>query len=385
MSTRLIDSASYAQALALRDLTDAALGPHAMQILVQAAVAACRERWRCAIVVHRAPPVVPVAANYDALGYPADGAARDARYTRYVTRRRLLRTQTSAMIPGALRMIAKADYDDVLLVCPGLTYRRDAIDRLHIGEPHQLDLWRIARRPLGRADLEEMIDLAARAMLPAARLTLAPARHPYTEDGLEVHADVGGQLVEILECGLATPRLLDEAGLPSAGHSGLAMGIGLDRMLMLRKGIDDIRALRSEDPRIAAQMLDLKPYRRPSSQPAIRRDLSLAVPAALTPEELGDRARETLGERAAGLEAIEVLAETPYAALPPAARERLGLGPSQKNVLLRLVIRDLERTLTAEEANLLRDDVYAALHEGGVHAWASSHRTGGQTYDAPGA
>ena len=371
MKTRLIDSASYRNALALRDLTDAAQGPHAMQMLVQAAVAACRERWNCAVVVHRAPPVVSVEANYDALGYPSDGAARDARYTRYVTRRRLLRTQTSAMIPGALQMIAKAGYEDVLLVCPGLTYRRDAIDRLHVGEPHQLDLWRVARRPLSRADLEEMIDLAARAMLPGARLTLAPAIHPYTVDGLEVHADVDGRLVEILECGLAAPRLLDKAGLPSAAYQGLAMGIGLDRMLMLRKGIDDIRALRSEDPRIAAQMLDLEAYRRPSSQPAIARDLSLAVPAEASAEDLGGRAREALGLRAASVEAIEVLAQTPYAALPSAARERLGIGPAQKNVLLRLVIRDLERTLTADEANRLRDEVYAALHEGSVRTWAS--------------
>lgn len=372
MTTRLIDSASYAQALALRDLTDAALGPHAMQTLVQAAVTACRERWRSAIVVHRAPPVVSVEANYDALGYPPDGAARDARYTRYVTRRRLLRTQTSAMIPGALRMLAKADYEDVLLVCPGLTWRRDAIDRLHVGEPHQLDLWRIARKPLGRADLEEMIGLAAQAMLPGAKLTLTPARHPYTLDGLEVHADVDGRLVEILECGLAAPRMLDAAGLPSSVYQGLAMGIGLDRMLMLRKGIDDIRALRSDDPRIAAQLLDLEPYRQPSMQPAIKRDLSLAVPAETNLEELGDRAREALGGRASGVEAIEVLAETAYAELPPAARERLGMGPAQKNVLLRLVIRDLEHTLTAEEANRLRDAVYAALHEGSVRSWAST-------------
>ena len=371
MNIRLIDSAHYAQALALRDLTDAALGPHAMQLLVQSAVAACRGHWNCAVVVHRAPPVVPVAANYDALGYPPDGAARDARYTRYVTRRRLLRTQTSAMIPGALRMLAKARYQDVLLVCPGLTYRRDAIDRLHVGEPHQLDLWRIAQRPLGRADLEEMIGLAAQAMLPGARLTLAPACHPYTEDGLEVHADVNGRLVEILECGLAAPRVLDKAGLPSAVYRGLAMGIGLDRMLMLRKEIDDIRVLRSEDPRIAAQMQDLEPWRRPSMMPAISRDLSLAVSAEATPEELGDRAREALGLRAVAVEAIEVLAETPYGTLPAAARERLGIGVAQKNVLLRLVIRDLERTLTAEEANRLRDDVYAALHEGGVRSWAS--------------
>jgi phenylalanyl-tRNA synthetase alpha chain len=370
MSVRLLDSEAYGRALALRDLTDAALGPHAMQLLVHAAVTALAERWRCAVVVHRAAPVVTGAENYDALGYPPDGAARAARYTRYVTPDRLLRTQTSAMIPAALRLLAPARYDDVLVVCPGLTYRRDAIDRLHVGEPHQLDLWRIARRRLGRAELEDMIDVAAHAMLPGARVALSPASHPYTVDGLEVHAEVGGRAVEILECGLAAPRILDDAGLPSAEHRGLAMGIGLDRMLMLRKGVADIRELRSPDPRIAAQMLDLAPYRAVSSQPPMRRDLSIAVPAETTPEELGDRARQALGASCASVEAIEVLSETRYADLSPAARERLGIAVGQKNVLLRLVIRDLERTLTAVEANALRDAIYAALHAGSAHTWA---------------
>jgi phenylalanyl-tRNA synthetase alpha chain len=370
MAIRLLDSEAYGRALALRDLTDAALGPHAMQLLVRDAVAALAERWRCAVVVYRAPPVVATADNYDALGYPPDGAARDARYTRYVAGDRLLRTQTSAMVPAALRMLAPARYDDVLLVCPGLTYRRDAIDRLHVGEPHQLDLWRIARRPLGRLALEEMIDVAAHAMLPGARLTLRSARHPYTVDGLEVHAEVGGRTVEILECGLASPRILDAAGLPSGEHHGLAMGIGLDRMLMLRKGVADIRELRSTDRRVAAQMLDLSPYRPVSSQAAMRRDLSIAVPTETTPEELGDRARNALGARCSSVEAIEVLSETPYADLSPVARERLGIGAGQKNVLLRVVIRDLERTLTAAEANAVRDTIYSAVHAGGTHTWA---------------
>jgi phenylalanyl-tRNA synthetase alpha chain len=372
MSIRLVDPDVYRSSLAVRDLTDAALGPHAMQILVHDAVAALRERWRCAVVIYRAPPVVSPAENYDSLGYAPDAAARDARYTRYVAPDRLLRTQTSALVPGALRMLAPAAYDDVLLVCPGLAYRRDSIDRLHVGEPHQLDLWRIARRPLGRASLEEMIDVAAHAMLPGVTLRLAAAQHPYTTDGLEVHADIGGVAVEILECGLAAPHVLDAAGLPSDAHHGLAMGMGLDRMLMLRKGIDDIRALRSADPRIAAQMLDLEPYRLVSAQPPIRRDLSIAVADDVTAEEVGDRARQALGERCASIETIEVLGETPYGALPDAARARLGIMPGQKNVLLRVVIRDLERTLTAAEANSLRDEIYAALHEGTVHSWAGS-------------
>ena len=377
MATSILDPCDYARLLTLRDLTDSTLGPHAMQLLVQQAVDALRAAWRCPVVVYRAPPVVGVSENYDDLGYPSDGAAREARYTRYVTSELLLRTQTSAMVPRALRMIAAAHYDDVLIVCPGLTYRRDTIDRLHVGEPHQLDLWRIARRRLTRSDMEAMIELVANAMLPSVPLRFDAVAHPYTVDGLEVHGNVDGpkvdgNWVEILECGLAHPQLLERyADLPPSAGSGLAMGIGLDRMLMLRKGIDDIRVLRSSDPRIVAQMQGLQPYRPVSSQPAIHRDLSIAVHATATAEELGDQVRTAVGERSRSVESVEVLAQTSYLDLSVAARRRLGIVPDQKNVLLRLVIRDLERTLTSAEANVLRDEIYAALHCGSVKTWAS--------------
>jgi phenylalanyl-tRNA synthetase alpha chain len=373
LDSQLLDPGAYGRLLALRDLTDAALGPHAMQLLVQHALDALLAAWNCPVVVYRAPPLVPAADNYDDLGYPPDGASRDARYTRYLTPELLLRTQTSAMIPRALRMIAPARYADVLLACPGLTYRRDAIDRLHVGEPHQLDLWRIVQRPLTRDDLVAMIEAVAGAMLPGVPLRLEPAVHPYTLDGLEVYGNVQGRWVEILECGRAHPELLADAGLASASGlaSGLAMGIGLDRMLMLRKGIEDIRALRSTDPRIQAQMLDLEPYRAVSSQPPIYRDLSVAVAEEANVEELGDRVRSTLAAASGSIESVEVLSETSYLELSLAARRRLGISPHQKNVLLRLVIRDLERTLTSAEANELRDAVYAVLHEGSVRTWAS--------------
>jgi phenylalanyl-tRNA synthetase alpha chain len=369
MAMQLLDSYSYGRLLALRDLTDAALGPHAMQLLIRHALDGLHAVWNCPIVVHRAPPLVPSTENYDDLGYPPDGASRDARYTRYLTPELLLRTHTSAMIPRALRMIAPARYEDVLIACPGLTYRRDAIDRLHVGEPHQLDLWRIAPCPLTRDDLVAMIEIVAAAMLPGVPLRLEPAVHPYTLDGLEVYGNVQGRWVEILECGRAHPNVLAAAGL--AQCSGLAMGVGLDRMLMLRKGIEDIRALRSTDPRIQAQMLDLEPYRPVSSQPPIYRDLSVAVAAEASAEELGDQVRSSLAAASGSIESVEVLAETSYLDLSLAARRRLGISPRQKNVLLRLCLRDLERTLTSAEANELRDAVYAALHQGSVKTWAS--------------
>jgi phenylalanyl-tRNA synthetase alpha chain len=122
-------------------------------------------------------------------------------------------------------------------------------------------------------------------------------------------------------------------------YSGLAMGMGLDRMLMLRKGIDDIGVLRSNDARIHRQMLDLEPYRAVSAQPAIQRDLSIAVDAALTAEELSDRVRTALRERCRDIEEIAVVSESPYRELSNSARHRLGMAPHHKNVLLRLVIR----------------------------------------------
>ena len=140
---------------------------------------------------------------------------------------------------------------------------------------------------------------------------------------------------------------------------------------MLVKGVPDIRLLRAADPRIAAQMRDLTPYRPVSAMPAVHRDLSLAVAADLDAELLGDRVRALLGPDADVVEEVAVRAETAYGDLPGSARARTGLQPGQKNVLLRVVLRDLTRTLTAAEANAVRDRIYAALHEGRTHEWAT--------------
>jgi phenylalanyl-tRNA synthetase alpha chain len=367
--TMLISDDAYRGALALPDLTDAAHGPHALQLLVQEAVAALRDAWACEVIVHRAHPVVSIADNYERLGYPRDAAARDARYTRYVSKDAVLRTHTSAMIPGLLRSLSGASYDDVLLVCPGLVYRRDRVDRISVGEPHQLDLWRLCRAPTGTDDLRAMIDLVVGALVPGADYRGLRAVHPYTREGLEVEVRDGDRWVELLECGLAAPEVLREAGLPRT-YAGLAMGVGLDRALMLRKSIDDIRLLRSSDPRVAVQLRDLEPYRPVSSQPPVRRDLSIAVAADTSPEELGDKVRAALGDRADAVEAVEVVDETDGEVLPAQAAERLGLQPGQKNVLLRVVLRHATRTLIDEEANRLRDEVYAAVHEGTEWTWA---------------
>ncbi len=370
MNIQPIGDEAYRTALALPDLTDAASGVHALQALVRAALDALRAAWGCDLVVHRAPRVVSTLDNYDRLGYTADAAARDARYSRYVGPAALLRTHTTALVPGLLRSLAPVPGRDVLLACPGIVYRRDVIDRLHVGEPHQLDLWRIRRGGLGRRDLREMVERVVAALVPGAEHRLLPAEHPYTEDGLEVEVRRGDRWVELLECGLAAPAVLAAAGIAPERYGGLAMGVGLERALMLRKGIDDIRLLRSTDERVAAQMRDLESYRPVSSMPPVRRDLSLAVAAGTTLEELGDRARAALGDRADAVEELALLGETSIDELPPQAIARIGIAAGQTNLLLRVVLRHPTRTLTSDEANRLRDELYAVLHEGTAHEWA---------------
>lgn len=371
-----IGAAALHAAVTLRDLTDPAQGPHAMQQIVADVVDRLRSAWACQVVTHHASPIATVADNYDRLHYAPDGIARDQRYTRYITPSLLLRTQTSAVIPGLLRTIAGACVRDVLLVCPGLVYRRDCIDRLHTGEPHQVDLWRLHDgRSATVEDLEAMIQHVVEACVPDAEDWRAePAEHPYTRAGRQIEVRLGREWIEIGECGLASARVIDEAGLPST-VGGLAMGLGLDRLLMLRKGIPDIRLLRSADPRVMAQMLDLAPYRPVSGQPSVVRDMSLAVPHYDTVEELGDRVRVLLGDDHSSIEELRVLSETKYEDLPAAAIKRMGIGPHQKNVLVRLVIRHLDRSLTAKEANDLRDKIYLHLHQGAENELSPAART----------
>jgi phenylalanyl-tRNA synthetase alpha chain len=409
MSPTHLRSDALARDLSIRDLTDPAQGPHALQPLLGEIISSLQLRWpETEVRLVRGDRVVTLADNYWHLGYAADAVTVDSRYTRYVDEGHVLRSHSSALIPPALRALAeKAPAEsagtDVLLVCPGICYRRDAVDRLHTGTPHQVDLWRITnRRSLDEADLEDMIAGIVSGALPGASWRTVATGHPYTTGGRQIDAAIPAQSrpaaraaygldgdgwVEIGECGLAAPAVLSACGLPAdrsrtgeccgAGAeymdgphrewTGLAMGLGLDRLLMLRKGIPDIRLLRSSDPRIATQLLDLRPYQAVSTLPPIRRDVSVAVDAyaEISAETLGDQVREALGADADAVESVSLLAVADYADVPELARERLEMRPGQRNLLVRIVLRPWDRTLTDAEANALRDRIYAALHHSG--------------------
>ena len=356
--------------LDVRDLTDPNQGPHAIQRLVDIATHALTSSWNVQTHWCRGPRIVPVEDNYDDLLIGPDAASRDARYTRYVDDRHMLRSHSSAMIPPALRTVEIGAGHDVVLICPGIVYRRDAIDWQHTGTPHQLDLWRISRsRKLDTEDLQQMIDLLGDALLPGRPRRSESRFHPYTLEGRQVDVRRDHHWIEVWECGLAHPEVLGRAGLD--GCSGLALGMGLDRLLMLRKGIPDIRLLRTTDARVVSQMDDLDRYVSVSAMPPVRRDVSIAVDGDDSAEDLGDRVRDALGPDADAVEEVAVMSQTSSDDLPPAARIRLGIRPGQRNLLVRIVLRHLERTLTDDEANLLRDRIYAALHQGAVHQWAA--------------
>jgi phenylalanyl-tRNA synthetase alpha chain len=362
-----ISAGDLARALTLRDLSDPSQGPHAIQLLLDRVISTLSTAWRVPAEVARPEPLVAIGDNYDRLGYDPAAITRNSRYSRYVDATTMLRSHTTAAIPGLLQSLDDAADEDRLLVLPGLVYRRDAIDRTHVGEPHQVDLWRIRSAPdLGDAELMTMIGLIAEAILPGARWRTTPATHPYTSHGLQVDVAVDGRWLELAECGLVPRDLLLRSHLDPNRWSGLALGMGLDRALMLSKGIDDIRLLRSSDPRIAAQLLDLEPWRPVSRLPAIRRDLSVVVDEDLDSESLGDAVRAALGDRSDDLESVELVAVTSWDELPVAARTRLGLRPDQANALVRLTLRPLTTTLTDEQANALRDEVYRAIHRGPV-------------------
>lgn len=213
-----------------------------------------------------------------------------------------------------------------------------------------------------------MIAVLLSALIPGLPRRQQPRTHPYTLRGRQVDVRRAGRWVEVWECGLAHPGVLAGAGL--AGRHGLALGMGLDRLLMLVKDIPDIRLLRSADPRIGGQMLDLARYRPVSSMPAVSRDLSVAVRADDDEETLGDRVRDALGSDARCVEEVRVLSATAYEQLPAAAIARLGATPCHKNLLVRVTLRDLDTTFTAEVANSLRDRIYRALHQGTQHPHA---------------
>ncbi len=366
-STDHLTSDQLRRALDLRDLTDPAQGPHAIQTLLDGVVAAMHAAWGCTVRTVRNPPIVPVRENYDRLGYDPADVTRARRYTRYISPTVMLRSHTSAELPRALDDYADRTAVDELIVVPGLVYRRDVVDRHHVGEPHQVDLWRLRSTPdTSDDDLRAMIGTLVDAVLPGAEWRATAATHPYTVGGRQIDVRHDGEWLELAECGRIHPDVLRRSGLDPNRWSGLALGMGLERAVMLRKAIPDIRYLRAADPRIAQQMVTLDPWRHVSPLPAATRDLPSSSRARrMRKRSATASARRSVRTRISSSPSRYAPAR-PHETLPDAARTRLATRPGQANVLLRVVLRPIDRTLTSDEANALRNAIYRAVHEGPV-------------------
>lgn len=356
------------RALAIKDLTDPQNGVHAINLLIERIRIRLsqKEGWPTPDLKRSASPISSVANDFDRLYFPIDSPSRSPVYTRYIDETRILRTHTTAMIPDLLVGMEQKGLTDYAVLCPGICYRRDVTDKRHTGEPHQMDIWRIKKGEprLQRPALTDLIETVVGVVAPGVKYRANEVTHPYTVNGLEVEILVAGEWLELLECGEAHPHLLANCGLIPEEYSGLAMGIGLDRAVMLIKNIDDIRILRSEDPRIKKQMVNLDPYVPVSKYPPIRQDMSIAVSTDTTEEDICETIRDVLDVEASIVEEVEITSSTAYYELPSQAIERLGIKPGQKNLLISVILRSHERSLRHEEANDIRDRLYRALHEG---------------------
>ncbi len=355
--------------LAITDLTQSPQ-PHAIKMVYEKIAQYMRStHLQSDVRVYRKDPVVTVEDNFDNLLIAADNISRSSTYTHYVDKTHMLRTHTSAHLPGILRELSGLDnWEDVVILLPGLAYRRDVSDKKHVSEVHMLEMWRVvknaARQRVVKGDLLVVVKGVAATAAPGWQLRIIDSPHPYTKGGIEVNAVKDDRDIEILECGLIKDEILARAGLDPKTHSGWALGMGLDRLVMTLKGIPDIRYLRSTNPRIAKQMANLELYQEVSTQPAIKRDLSYSVPQEYVEEDISDDIREALGDKLEALESVEVLSETPYAELPEKIRERLGCQLLQKNVLVRITLRHLERSITNEEANRMYKQIYKKINKG---------------------
>lgn len=366
MKQELMSPERLAASLNIPDLTDPKNGVHAINIVVESVVNALRQKYGSIVTdEYRVDPRVTVADNFDNLLFPADNAGRSSRYTRYVTQDIVLRTHTSSAIPGWLKKVNWETVDDILVPIPGMCYRRDVVDKTHCAEPHQIDVWRIkkGRVRLVRADLIDLIETLLNSVIPGCEYRANEVEHPYTINGLEIEIKVDGEWLELLECGEAHPTILQNARLDPAEYSGLAMGMGLDRLVMIIKKIDDIRVLRSNDPRVKKQMVDLRPYVPVSNQPPAVRVISYSASLDKTEEDICETIRDALGDSSSYLEEIKV-EEIPYGELDSRARENLGISVNQKNVVATIAFRPLEGSLPRKMVNAWMQEIYPRLNEG---------------------
>jgi phenylalanyl-tRNA synthetase alpha chain len=346
-----------------KDLTEQS--DHCVSIIVEKIRQKLEKKYSISASIEKGTKIISVHDNYYALGYDKNEVTLGTRYTKYLNETDMLRTQMSSVIPSLLRNYQKDG--NKLWMCPGIVYRRDVRDKTHVGEPHQMDVWYLTSQVQTRQDLLSLVETIISVIEDVHKKKIQwrynETSHNYTDNGIEVEIYYQNRWLEILECGLISKKLLANHNL--SDYTGLALGMGLERLAMIIKNIDDIRILNSNNPLIQKQLTNLNKYKAISNQPSIKRDLSIAIDKEINEEELTEIILDNISESTQSIiESIQVISQTNYEDLPEVARERLGMNSSQKNILLRITLRDIERTLTSEEANDVYRQIYEKIHKG---------------------
>jgi phenylalanyl-tRNA synthetase alpha chain len=199
--------------------------------------------------------------NFDALNFGPDHPARQMQDTFFVTdpdqapaRRLVLRTHTSPVQARALLARALPVY----IACPGRVFRTDELDATHTPVFHQVEGLAVDKG-LTMAHLRGTLDHFARAMFgPQARTRLRPSYFPFTEPSAEMdlwfpQKKGGPGWIEWGGCGMVNPNVLRACGIDPEVYAGFAFGMGVERTLMLRHGIADMRDIVEGDVRFSLQ------------------------------------------------------------------------------------------------------------------------------------
>jgi phenylalanyl-tRNA synthetase alpha chain len=201
--------------------------------------------------------------NFEMLNLPKDHPARDMQDSFYLTEDILLRTQTSPV--QARTMLKKAGKTPVKIISPGKVYRRDDDDATHSHQFTQIE-GLVVDKGIGMSDLKGILLTFARQMFGAnQQIRLRPSFFPFTEPSAEVDLQCfscGGDgcrvckqtgWIEILGSGMVHPRVLEMAGYDPQEVSGFAFGMGVERIAMLKYGVEDIRHFYTNDVRFLRQ------------------------------------------------------------------------------------------------------------------------------------
>lgn len=207
------------------------------------------------------PEVETVFNNFDALNAGPNHPARDWTDTFYINDDILLRTQTS---PVQVRTLLKQK-PPIRVFAPGRCFRCDTPDATHSPMFHQVE-GLVVDEGITMADLKGVLDSFAKQMFGSeVRTKFRPHHFPFTEPSAEMDVSCfkcggkgcrvckGSGWIEILGCGMVHPQVLENCGIDPEVYSGFAFGVGLERIAMMRYGIDDMRLLYENDLRFLKQ------------------------------------------------------------------------------------------------------------------------------------